>query len=685
MSLSGSGHRIPCSGNENIPEVVFDTQTEFYDIGGHPIYVASALMGDSVQPCKYDILPITQDMEWVPTSNGGIPYGRTPVEGGYEGDNPLYHAYTQVHGAKVPGKTGAHLGGANIAFGGQELVFPSDYYIFPKVAAPCNCVEPARSVCRLTRRSPNRLALVLVPTMNFKWIVIVWAVLFPPVLGIWRRGLGQPVAAFAISDDRRDSRVARPVHEDLGAIGNKLNALKLHGERSDCFRDAASILYSSCESLDFEPSERVKVALATVAVEMTLCELATVEHVSLPLECKNTRTASTHRSVSQCVEALARSAQHWSSYSGYLREIRKGIAFNVLSYILIDLVAQLCTAYRRLHEIDHAKSIYANITDEKISFLSSLNGHYSELYLRQKELSGLTEGLESLIRARVVALSEDILADTRALNGHAFANASRCASMLSEVQRGFSLTTTNTQTNIEATIRSLDAVALSWNSRLVVFGQRLDVMWEETFDRKMALDQAIDDMRGRISQTDAQLELQLEATQKLQTLSSETSVSIERANFQLQSASNMLSQELETLASVTQELQTNVTRLPDLMFKFNPAWLPGILRPLSSIWSGLQFPAWQARLVMHVVGVGASGIQSSISALVTFGCALLFVMTHAFRYVSYLVGWLLPISREKGPSQSQNRPQILVTRSTHRRGQGNRSRLTSVLPRYETI
>ncbi|EUC57171.1 Tht1-like nuclear fusion protein [Rhizoctonia solani AG-3 Rhs1AP] len=430
---------------------------------------------------------------------------------------------------------------------------------------------------------------------------------------------------------------------------------------------------------------------------MTLCELATAEQVSLPLECKNTRTASTHRSVSQCVEALARSAQHWSSYSGYLREI-----------------PQLCTAYRRLHEIDHAKSIYANITDEKISFLSSLNGHYSELYLRQKELSGLTEGLESLvraleryslnlehsvaavplradelaneIRARVVALSEDILADTRALNGHAFANLENyLASMLSEVQRGFSLTTTNTQTNIEATIRSLDAVALSWNSRLVAFSQRLDVMWEETFDRKSALDQAIDDMRGRISQTDAQLELQLEATQKLQTLSSETSVSIERANFQLQSASNMLSQELETLASVTQELQTNMTRLPDLMFKFNPAWLPGILSPLSSIWSGLQFPAWQARLVMHVVGVGASGIQSSISALVTFGCALFFVMTHAFRYVSYLVGWLLPISREKRPSQSQNRPGTLVTRSTHRRGQGNRSRLTSVLPRYETI
>ncbi|CUA71898.1 hypothetical protein RSOLAG22IIIB_09899 [Rhizoctonia solani] len=227
--------------------------------------------------------------------------------------------------------------------------------------------------------------------------------------------------------------------------------------------------------------------------------------------------------------------------------------------------------------------------------------------------------------------------------------------MLSEAQTSFSLATTNTQTSIETTIRSLDAVALSWNSRLVAFSQRLDTIWEETFDRKLALDQAIDDMRGRISQTDAQLELQLEATRKLQTISSETSVSIERANSQLQSASNMLSQELETLASVTQELQTNVTRLPYLMFKFNSAWLPGIFSPLSSIWNGLQSSPWQARLVMNVVGVGASGIQSSLSALFTLGCALLFVMTHAFRYVSYLLSLLFRTSKEKRPPQSQNR------------------------------
>ncbi|KAG8721729.1 hypothetical protein FRC09_007446 [Ceratobasidium sp. 395] len=103
MPLSGSGRRIPCSTNEDIPEAVFESQTEFREQGGQPVYVASALMGDSVHPCKcvptldspcqvpygggehahsgrYDILPITNEMEWVPGQGGIIPYGRTPVD-----------------------------------------------------------------------------------------------------------------------------------------------------------------------------------------------------------------------------------------------------------------------------------------------------------------------------------------------------------------------------------------------------------------------------------------------------------------------------------------------------------------------------------------------------------------------------------------------------------------------------
>ncbi|KAG8768113.1 hypothetical protein FRC12_005763 [Ceratobasidium sp. 428] len=152
MTLSGSGHRIPCSTQDSIPEFVFETQTEFRDLGGQPVYVASALMDNAVHPCKcvphleppcrvpygggehghygrYDILPVTNDMEWVPGEGGVIPYGRTPVEGGYEGEHALYHAYAEVSGVKVPGKAGSHLGGANVAFGGREVAFSNNYFV----------------------------------------------------------------------------------------------------------------------------------------------------------------------------------------------------------------------------------------------------------------------------------------------------------------------------------------------------------------------------------------------------------------------------------------------------------------------------------------------------------------------------------------------------------------------------
>ena len=101
--------------------------------GVSPVYVGSAIFKDSVHPCKiapsvrppcrvpygstefehngrYDLLPISPDMEWVPTKNGEIPPGRRPVEGGYEtGGEKLHHALGNIGGVDVPGKTGKHL------------------------------------------------------------------------------------------------------------------------------------------------------------------------------------------------------------------------------------------------------------------------------------------------------------------------------------------------------------------------------------------------------------------------------------------------------------------------------------------------------------------------------------------------------------------------------------------------
>ncbi|KAH9835145.1 uncharacterized protein C8Q71DRAFT_848869, partial [Rhodofomes roseus] len=109
------------------------------------------------------------------------------------------------------------------------------------------------------------------------------------------------------------------------------------------------------------------------AISMTLCELSTANHHSPPLECVAFSTESrssrppahgpAHRS---CVEALSRSAQYWSSYSGYLRE-----------------VSQLCYAFRRWNDIDTARDIYRNATLEKVTLLQYLNDR--ELKLRQAE------------------------------------------------------------------------------------------------------------------------------------------------------------------------------------------------------------------------------------------------------------------------------------------------------------
>lgn len=102
--------------------------------GRSGVYFGSALFQNSVHPCKiaphlghtacrvpyggqeyehqgrYDLLPLTNDMELVQTSHGRIPPGRRPVEGGYEDNgSKLYHGLATIDGVRVPGKAGEHL------------------------------------------------------------------------------------------------------------------------------------------------------------------------------------------------------------------------------------------------------------------------------------------------------------------------------------------------------------------------------------------------------------------------------------------------------------------------------------------------------------------------------------------------------------------------------------------------
>ncbi|KAL4252304.1 hypothetical protein ABKN59_002554 [Abortiporus biennis] len=149
-----SGFRVALATGQPFPTQQAGQPASFDADGRSPVFIGSAIIGNSVHPCKiaphlnppvrvgyggrevehqgrYDLLPFTPfNMEWVPTSKGKVPSGRRPVEGGYEDHGgKLYHALVTTHGVQVPGKTGEHLGGANCAFGGSEIAVKDGYSI----------------------------------------------------------------------------------------------------------------------------------------------------------------------------------------------------------------------------------------------------------------------------------------------------------------------------------------------------------------------------------------------------------------------------------------------------------------------------------------------------------------------------------------------------------------------------
>ncbi|KAJ7035010.1 hypothetical protein C8F04DRAFT_1259369 [Mycena alexandri] len=164
-TMPSSGFRIAL--NSAVPISKHDIEraghAPFADLDRSPIYLGSAIfMKDdgvtqkSVQPCKigphlypspcsvafggrevshhgrYDLLLFDHaTMEWVPTSHGRIPEGRTPVEGGYEENvhDKLYHAAARINNLLIPGKTGHHLGAAHVSFGGGEHTVREHYEI----------------------------------------------------------------------------------------------------------------------------------------------------------------------------------------------------------------------------------------------------------------------------------------------------------------------------------------------------------------------------------------------------------------------------------------------------------------------------------------------------------------------------------------------------------------------------
>lgn len=138
----------------SFPGIERTREAPFTDADGRsPVFIGSALMQDSVHPCKivpglmneacrvsygggevahherYDLLPFVPAlMEFVPTSNGHVPHGRWPVKGGFEQNGAeLFHAVAVIDGVRVPGKTGIHLVRARFLFGQIHISFRIAY------------------------------------------------------------------------------------------------------------------------------------------------------------------------------------------------------------------------------------------------------------------------------------------------------------------------------------------------------------------------------------------------------------------------------------------------------------------------------------------------------------------------------------------------------------------------------
>ncbi|EJF63810.1 hypothetical protein DICSQDRAFT_160322 [Dichomitus squalens LYAD-421 SS1] len=197
--------------------------------------------------------------------------------------------------------------------------------------------------------------------------------------------------------------------EELAVILQGARSLDAYSKKSDCFRRAANAIQTRCSDLESDEDERVK-----AAISMTLCEIATAKHTSPPMECapfesdSNGMYALHAESSGQCVLALSRSAQYWSSYSGYLRE-----------------VAQLCFAFQRWNDIDVAKELYKNASIQTMDILRYMAD-------REKHVEQAHEDSRSVVKA-MKAVLEQIRASSMTLGSASVVASENLGSLRGEV------------------------------------------------------------------------------------------------------------------------------------------------------------------------------------------------------------------------------------------------------------
>ncbi|KAI9365463.1 hypothetical protein DFJ73DRAFT_807870 [Zopfochytrium polystomum] len=125
---------------------------------------------------------------------------------------------------------------------------------------------------------------------------------------------------------RRGQRFLENIEQKQGTTNSHIGA---------CFREAAKALKAGCSSVHSTDEEKIE-----YAVRLTNCEIRTAS-VEPPPECENGQKFS----IKKCIEIYASSAQLWTSYSGYLRD-----------------VMTMCLAVRHAVERELLVELHSNIT-----------------------------------------------------------------------------------------------------------------------------------------------------------------------------------------------------------------------------------------------------------------------------------------------------------------------------------
>ncbi|KAI6132380.1 hypothetical protein EV401DRAFT_2253975 [Pisolithus croceorrhizus] len=372
------------------------------------------------------------------------------------------------------------------------------------------------------------------------------------------------------------------------------DVLGSYHRKADCFQDAMSRVKTRCEESHMDEQERIQ-----AAISMTLCELATARHYAPPMECaafsKGQQSPSSGHAQAACVEALSRSAQFWSSYSGYLREL-----------------PQLCFAFRRWLDVDIAKDVYRNITAEKLALLKFLNEREKDAVTTQQFWVRTNQELGVILRA--LQTTSDGLQDrsdliSTAINGNLQSFVAEVKSFLKEVQDLGRASHVETITELrrilvdigrehsEELVALVPSIRSSINSELnTAFGiikheslRNLDVADHIHFQLDALADglgvmhSSVQELIGLVSDTYGSMELFVSQAQSTRVLQEDIHSSMFRLADSVHRLTQTTHDELESINQTTAVLIQNLQRGHDMdwwksvLFPALRLFFPGIL------------------------------------------------------------------------------------------------------------